>query len=316
MFANLWENDSRKYSWLWSRSFSAAFPWPRSGMTGFSPKCAGTAVRSRRTHRGHHRSPHQPNVFYMAVVNGGVWKTTDFGNTWQPIFVRSRHRLGRAVAVAPSDANILYVGGGELRAGPRHYNGFYKSADAGKLRSFPPTASATLNKSPRLRRPQRSNRLFVAVEGHAYGLMRSAAFSVPPMAASVSKVFTRTKISARLSRVRPGNPQTIYAVLWAARVAGNSRRRGLRRQRRRLIPSTNGDAIGNSSTKDSLFRRGGLGHRHRNDAEPTQSRHASVETRKMASLSLRRRRRIWRSSAATGASAVAGRSHGRRRFTG
>src|SRR5271165_459135 len=78
--------------------------------------------------------PHQPNVFYMAAVNGGVWKTSDFGNTWTPIFEEQSSGSVGALAVAPSDPNILYVGSGEglqrpdLAAG----DGLYKSTDAGK----------------------------------------------------------------------------------------------------------------------------------------------------------------------------------------
>src|SRR5438045_4782759 len=57
--------------------------------------------------------PSQPNVFYMAPVNGGVFKTTDFGRTWQSIFDDQATGSIGAVAVAVSNPNVVYVGSGE-----------------------------------------------------------------------------------------------------------------------------------------------------------------------------------------------------------
>src|SRR6185437_4481777 len=78
--------------------------------------------------------PSQPNVFYIGVCNGGVWKTNDYGRTWQPIFDDQPTGSIGAIAVAPSDPNVVYVGSGEglhrpdLSVG----DGIYKSTDAGK----------------------------------------------------------------------------------------------------------------------------------------------------------------------------------------
>jgi len=78
--------------------------------------------------------PSQPYTFYIGVCNGGVWKTTDAGRTWQPIFDDQATGSIGWVAVAPSDPNILYVGSGEGLPRPdlSTGNGVYKSTDAGK----------------------------------------------------------------------------------------------------------------------------------------------------------------------------------------
>src|SRR5216683_1059166 len=77
---------------------------------------------------------HEPNVFYIAAVNGGVWKTTDTGNTWEPIFDAQDTGSVGAIAVAPSDPNVLYVGSGEGLQRPdlATGDGVYKSTDAGR----------------------------------------------------------------------------------------------------------------------------------------------------------------------------------------
>src|SRR6202008_2381609 len=114
--------------------------------------------------------PGKPNVFYMAPNNGGVWKTTDFGHTWTPIFDDQPTGSVGALAVAPSNSNIIYVGSGEGLRRPDLSvgDGIYKSTDAGHtwqhlgLRDAQQIGSIIVD-------PKDPNRLFVAALGHPYG---------------------------------------------------------------------------------------------------------------------------------------------------
>ena len=78
--------------------------------------------------------PSQPNVFYIGFDNGGVWRSTDYGSTWVPLFDNQPTGSIGAIAVAPSDPNIIYVGSGAgiIRPDLATGDGMYKSTDAGK----------------------------------------------------------------------------------------------------------------------------------------------------------------------------------------
>src|ERR1700686_4693880 len=78
--------------------------------------------------------PAQPNVFYVAANNGGVWKTDDYGRTWNSLFDDQPTGSIGALAIAPSDPNIIYAGSGEGLQRPDLSvgDGIYKSTDAGK----------------------------------------------------------------------------------------------------------------------------------------------------------------------------------------
>ena len=114
--------------------------------------------------------PSQPNVFYMGQVNGGVWKSDDYGRTWTPIFDHESTQSIGAIAVAPSDPNIVYVGQrrGLHRPDLSVGNGIYKSTDAGKtwthlgLRDGQQIPALAVD-------PRDPNRVFAAVLGHPYG---------------------------------------------------------------------------------------------------------------------------------------------------
>ena len=166
--------------------------------------------------------PHQPNVFYMAAVNGGVWKTTDFGNTWNPIFDDQPTGSVGALAVAPSDPNVIYVGSGEGLQRPdlETGDGVYKSTDAGKtwthlgLRDAQQIAAIIVD-------PKDPNRLFVAAVGHPYGPnAERGVFRSTDGGQTFQKVLYKDENTGAADLAfDPSNPQTIYAVLWAARVA-------------------------------------------------------------------------------------------------
>jgi photosystem II stability/assembly factor-like uncharacterized protein len=162
----------------------------------------------------------QPNVFYIGVCNGGVWRSDDYGRTWNPIFDDQPTGSIGAVAVAPSNPNIIYVGSGEGLQRPDLSvgNGIYKSTDAGKtwthlgLRDGQQIPQIAVD-------PRNPDRLFVAVLGHPYGpnpergLYRST-----DAGKSFEKVLgTDENTGASDVVIDPSHPDTVYAALWEAR---------------------------------------------------------------------------------------------------
>lgn len=166
--------------------------------------------------------PEQPNVLYVGVVNGGVWKTTDFGHTWNPIFDDQFTGSIGALAVAPSDANILYVGSGEGLQRPdlSTGDGIYKSVDAGQtwthlgLRDGQQIPQIIVD-------PTNPDRLFVAVLGHPYGPnTERGIFRSLDGGQSFDKVLYRDEDTGGIDVLfDPTNANKIYAVLWEARQA-------------------------------------------------------------------------------------------------
>lgn len=166
--------------------------------------------------------PHQPSVFYMAAVNGGVWKSDDFGDTWKPIFDGQPSGSVGAIAVAPSDTNIIYVGSGEGLQRPDLAigDGIYKSADAGKtwthlgLRDAQQITAIVVD-------PKNADRVFVAAEGHPYGPnAERGVFRSLDGGKTFEKVLYKDENTGAPDVVMdPSNPQILFAALWAARVA-------------------------------------------------------------------------------------------------
>jgi len=164
--------------------------------------------------------PSQPNVFYMAPVNGGVFKSIDYGRTWQPIFDDQPTASVGAVAVAPSNPNVIYVGSGEglhrpdLSVG----DGIYKSTDAGKtwthlgLREGQQIAQLAVD-------PKNPDRVFVAVAGHPYGPNEERGiYRSLDSGKTFEKVLYRNEnVGASDVQIDPSNSQVVYAALWESR---------------------------------------------------------------------------------------------------
>jgi photosystem II stability/assembly factor-like uncharacterized protein len=166
--------------------------------------------------------PGKSNVFYMAAVNGGVWKSEDFGQVWTPVFDDQPTGSIGAIAIAPSNPEIIYVGSGEGLQRPDLSvgDGVYKSTDSGRswrhigLRDGQQIAAMIVD-------PRDPNRVFAAVLGHPYGpnAERGIFRSVDGGERWHKALYRDENTGAADIVFEPGNPQNVYAVLWAARVA-------------------------------------------------------------------------------------------------
>ena len=164
--------------------------------------------------------PSQPNVFYMGQVNGGVWKSDDYGRTWTPIFDHESTQSIGAIAVAPSNPNIIYVASGEglhrpdLSVG----NGIYKSTDAGKtwthlgLRDGQQIPALAID-------PRDPNRVFAAVLGHPYGPNdERGLFRSTDGGQTWQKIIYKDEnTGASDVEIDASNPDVIYASMWEVR---------------------------------------------------------------------------------------------------
>ena len=164
--------------------------------------------------------PSQPNVFYMAPVNGGVFKSIDYGRTWQPIFDDQPTASIGAIAVSISNPNVVYVGSGEGLHRPDLSigDGVYKSTDAGKtwthlgLRDAQQIAQLAVD-------PKNPDRAFVAVAGHPYGPNEErGVYRSLDGGKTFEKVLYRDEnVGASDVVIDPNNPQIVYAALWESR---------------------------------------------------------------------------------------------------
>ena len=161
--------------------------------------------------------PSQPNVFYIGFDNGGLWRSTDYGSNWEPLFDDQPTGSIGAIAVAPSDPTIIYVGSGAgiIRPDLSTGDGMYKSTDAGAtwthlgLRDSQMIADVVVD-------PTNPDRLFVAVLGHPYGPNEERGiFRSTDGGRTFEKVLYRDAYTSGNDLVLdPSDPNTVYATMW------------------------------------------------------------------------------------------------------
>ena len=163
----------------------------------------------------------QPSVFYIAPVNGGIWKTDDYGRTWRPIFDDQPTQSIGALAVAPSNPNIIYAGSGEglFRPDLSVGDGIYKSTDAGK--TWKHLGLPDAQQIPQIVvDPKNPNRVFAAVLGHPYGPseQRGVFRSLDGGQTWERVLYKDANTGASDLEIDPKNPDVLYAALWESRL--------------------------------------------------------------------------------------------------
>ncbi|PJB13173.1 MAG: glycosyl hydrolase [Flavobacteriales bacterium CG_4_9_14_3_um_filter_40_17] len=162
----------------------------------------------------------EPNLFYFGATGGGVWKTQDGGITWSNISDGYFGGSIGAVSVAPSDHNVIYVGGGEVtvRGNVSSGSGMWKSEDAGK--SWKQIGLANSRHVPRIRiHPNNSDIVYAAVLGDIYKPSPDrGVFKSTDGGNSWRKVLFANDDAGAVDLIMdPNNPRILYASTWNVR---------------------------------------------------------------------------------------------------
>lgn len=165
--------------------------------------------------------PLEPMTFYFGACAGGVWKTTDGGTYWHNIsdgYFKTA-AVG-ALAVAPSDPNVIYAGMGEtaIRGNVSHGDGVYKSTDAGKTWRHLGLADTRYIAKVRIH-PTNPDLVYVAALGHIYGPHpERGVYRSQDGGTTWDRVLFRSdKAGAIDLSIDPTNPRHLYAALWETR---------------------------------------------------------------------------------------------------
>ncbi|MGH6889384.1 MAG: WD40/YVTN/BNR-like repeat-containing protein [Rhizomicrobium sp.] len=163
--------------------------------------------------------PGDPYTFYMGAVAGGVWKTTDAGGTWTPLSDKAPFWSVGAIAVAPSNRNIIYVGTGE--AAPRgditYGDGVYKSADGGRTWMHVGLADSR-QIGALIVDPANPDIVLVAALGHAFGAnAERGIYRTTDGGKTWTRVLGKDNKTGGIDvTFDPHNAKIVYASLWQA----------------------------------------------------------------------------------------------------
>ncbi|MCI0464314.1 MAG: hypothetical protein L0Z62_45855 [Gemmataceae bacterium] len=163
--------------------------------------------------------PGDPLVYYAGTASGGVWKTTDGGHTWKPIFDDQPTSSIGAIAVAPSEPNIVYVGSGEanIRGNVAAGNGIYRSTDGGK--NWKHVWKQTGQIGHLVVHPRNSDIAFAAVLGSAFGPNpERGVYRTTDGGQTWRQVLKKDADTGSIDVcLDPNNPRIVFASLWQAR---------------------------------------------------------------------------------------------------
>jgi photosystem II stability/assembly factor-like uncharacterized protein len=161
--------------------------------------------------------PGQPNIYYVGAASGGIWKTIDGGVHWEPIFDSEPVSSIGALAIAPSNSNIVWAGTGEpwIRSHISVGQGIYRSTDAGKTWTL-----MGLEKTGRISRividPKNPDVVLVGALGHAYGPQQErGVFRTTDGGKTWQRVlFTDENSGCSHLEMDPNNPNIVFAGMW------------------------------------------------------------------------------------------------------